>query len=64
MAKDEKVNTPTPKVKDEWKKIVLVIDEDKPPKKYLVKGDETLDELAALAKILNELEKLKEAMLS
>ncbi len=64
MAKDDKVDKLTPKVKDEWKKIVLVIDEDKLPKKYLVKGDKTLDELAALAKILNELEKLNEAMLS
>lgn len=59
--KDEKE---VKKVKDEWKVNLIIVDEDKPPKKYLVKGDETLDETAALAKILNELEKLNEAMLS
>ncbi len=64
MAKDDTVEKPTPKVKDEWKVQLVIIDEEKPPMKYLSKGDKTLDELAALAKILNELEKLNEAMLS
>lgn len=64
MEKEEKVNKPAPKAKDEWEVQLAIIDEEKPPKKYLAKGDKTLDELAALAKILNELEKLKEAMLS
>lgn len=63
MVKDEK-EVKAPKEKDEWKVQLVILDEDKPPKKYLGKGDKTLDELAALAKILNELEKLKEAMLS
>lgn len=52
------------KGKDEWKKATVVIDEDKPPKKYIAKGEEVLDLYGALAKILNELEKLNEAMLS
>lgn len=63
MEKGEK-EVKAPKEKDEWKVQLAILDEDKPPKKYLGKGDKTLDELAALAKILNELEKLNEAMLS
>ena len=50
--------------KDEWKVKLVIVDEEKPPTKYLGKGEETLDIYAALAKILNELAKLKEAMLS
>ncbi|KKN11190.1 hypothetical protein LCGC14_1028940 [marine sediment metagenome] len=50
--------------KDEWKVSLVVVNEDTPPKKYLIKGDETLDQSGAIAKILNELEKLNEAMLS
>ncbi len=64
MAKDNDGVKPTPKQKDEWKVSLLITDEEKPPKKYLAKGDKTLDEMGALAKILNELEKLNEAMLS
>ncbi len=63
MAKDDKEVKPQ-KAKDEWKVNLVVVDENQPPKKYIVKGEETLDESAALAKILNELEKLNEAMLS
>ena len=63
MAKDGKEVKPNPK-KEEWEVKLAILDEDEPPKKYLGKGDKTLDELAALAKILNELEKLNEAMLS
>ncbi len=60
MGKDEKKEV---KVKEEWKVSLLITDEDKPPKKYIVKGDKSLDIYAALAKILNELEKLNEAVL-
>ncbi len=63
---DEEVKppkTPKPKTKEEWKKVVLAINEDELPKKYINKGDETLDQYAALAKILNELEKLNETLL-
>ncbi len=63
MVKDEK-EVKTPKAKDEWKVQLIVVDENQPPKKYIIKGEETLDIPAALAKILNELEKLNEAMLS
>lgn len=59
----EKKEVKAPKVKEEWKVNLVVVDEEKPPKKYIVKGDETLDESAALAKILNELEKLNETLL-
>ncbi len=62
MAKDDKEVKPQ-KAKDEWKVNLVVVDENQPPKKYIVKGEETLDESAALAKILNELEKLNEALL-
>ncbi len=60
----EKKEVKAPKEKDEWKVNLLITDEEKPPKKYIVKGDKSLDIYAALAKILNELEKLNEAMLS
>ena len=59
----EKKEKEVKKVKDEWKVNLLIIDEEKPPKKYISKGDNSLDIHAALAKILNELEKLNEALL-
>ncbi len=63
MPKDEKKEVKA-KVKDEWKVSLVIVDENKPPKKYLIKGDITLDESAALARILNGLEKINEALLS
>ena len=60
----EKKEVKAPKVKDEWKVNLLVTDEEKPPKKYIVKGEESLNIHAALAKILNKLEKINEALLS
>ena len=60
---DKPPKIPKPKVKDEWKKVTLVLNEDEVPKKFINKGDETLDQYAALVKILNELEKLNETLL-
>ena len=51
-------------VKDEWKVQLVIVDEEKPPKKYLVKGKETLDEWAYRAKNLNKQENLLKALLS
>lgn len=47
-----------------WEVNLLIVDDDKPPKKYITKGKETLTEHAALAKILNEVEDIKKALLS
>ena len=63
MVKDEK-EVKAPKKKVEWSVTLLLVNEEQPPKKVLVKGEETLDLHGAMAKILNELEKLNEAMLS
>ena len=60
----EKEEVKAPKKKEEWEVNLVITDEEKPPKKVLVKGEETLDLYAATAQILNELEKLNEAMLS
>lgn len=50
--------------KELWEVKLVIIDEDKPPKKYLTKGEETLDLYAAIAKLLNEQEIIKKALLS
>ena len=60
----EKKEVKVTKEKDEWKVNLVVVDENKPPKKVLIKGDETLDMYAALAKLLNNQELLLEGMLS
>ena len=60
----EKKEVKAPKEKEEWVVNLVITDEEKPPKKYITKGEESLSEHAALAKILNELEKLNEGMLS
>ena len=61
----EKDEVKAPKAaKEEWVVNLLIADEDQPPKKYITKGKESLSEHAALAKILNELEKINEALLS
>jgi len=54
----------TPKEKGEWKVNLVVINEEQPPKKVLVRGEETLDLYAALAKSLNNDERMMEALLS
>ena len=65
MAKEEKeVKTPKPKEKVEWKVNLVIVDEEQPPKKVLVKGEETLDLYAALAKSLNNQEHIMEALLN
>ena len=65
--KDEKEEIKAPKIpdgKDEWKVSLVIVDEEKPPQKYATKGDKTLDEWGIRVKTLNELEKIKEALLS
>ena len=63
MGKDEeKASKKT--AKDEWKVQLITVDKEHLPKEYLMKGDKILGELGALAKILNELEKINEALLS
>ncbi len=52
------------KKKEVWKVILTVIDEETLPKKVLVKGEESLDLYAAIAKLLNELETIKTALTS
>ena len=54
----------TPKKKEEWKVQLVITDEKQPPMKVLVKGEETLDLYAAMAKLLNEVEGIKKALLS
>ena len=63
MAEKDEKKEKAPK-KKEWGVTLLLVNEEQPPKKVLVKGEETLDLYGAIAKILNELEKLNEAMLS
>ena len=50
--------------KELWEVQLVITNEEQPPKRVLVKGTETLDLYAALAKILNEMETLAEGMLS
>ncbi len=57
MAKEEKK-------KELWGVKLVIIDENQPPKKFLIKGEETLDLYAAIAKLLNELETIKTALTS
>ena len=67
VKKDEKEEVKAPKIpdeKDEWKVNLVIVDEEQPPKKYAVKGKETLDEWGVRVKTLNELEKIKEGLLS
>ncbi len=63
MGKEKDVKE-APKKKTGWGVTLLLVNEEQPPKKVLVKGEETLDLHGALAKILNELEKINEALLS
>lgn len=53
-----------PKKKEVWKVGLVITDEEKPPKKVLQKGERTLDNWAAQAEILNELEQIRKALLS
>lgn len=62
VAKKEEVKAP--KEKDEWKVNLVITNEEQPPKKVLVRGEETLDLYAALAKSLNNDERIMEALLS
>ncbi len=50
------------KVKSKWEVQLVITNEEQPPKKVFVKGEETLDLYAAIAKLLNELEILKETL--
>ena len=50
--------------KELWVVNLVVVNEDQPPKKVFVKGEETLDLYAAIAKLLNEQEIIKKALLS
>jgi len=50
--------------KKEWKVNLVITDEEKPPRKVLVKGEETLDLYAAMAELLNRVEHIEEVMLS
>lgn len=61
--KEEQEEEETPK-KAGWEVKLVVIDENQPPKKVLVKGEKTLDNWAALAEILNELEQIRKALLN
>jgi len=56
MAKDET------KKEKKWEVSLVITNEEQPPKKVFVKGEETLDLYAATAKLLNELEDIKSAV--
>lgn len=58
MAKDKEEK----KVEKKWKIQLVITNEEQPPKKVFVKGEETLDLYAAIAKLLNELEDIKSAV--
>ena len=51
-------------VSEKWEVRLVITDESKPPIKTLVMGEETLDEWAYRAKLLNDLEVIKKALLS
>lgn len=59
MPKDEEK-----KKEKKWEVQLVVVNEDQPPKKVFIKGEETLDLYAAIAKILNELEDIKSAVVN
>lgn len=61
---EEEETEETPKKKKEWEVNLVITNEEKPPKKVLVKGEETLDLYAAMAKLLNEVEHIEEVTLS
>lgn len=59
MAKDKEEK----EVKKElWTVSLVITNEEQPPKKVFVKGDETLDLYGAIAKLLNEQEVVKKAI--
>lgn len=60
---DEEGEETPKKKKEKWEVRLVITNENEPPKKVLVKGEETLDESAALAKILNRLEVIEKAIL-
>ncbi len=60
--KDEELETQ--KKKKEWIVNLVITNEEKPPKKVLVKGEETLDEWGYRAKNLNNQEELLKALLN
>ncbi len=64
VKRKEETEGEEPKKKEEWEVQLVITNEEQPPKKVLVKEKETLDLYAAIAKLLNGQEKMKEALLS
>ena len=64
VKKEEEKEPEQPKKKAKWEVTFLMTTEEQPPKKVLVKGEDTLDLHAAIAKLLNQQDILVEGMLS
>ena len=60
---EEQEETPKKK-KDKWEVRLVITNEDQPPNKVLVKGEESLDDWGYKAKVLNNQEELLKALLS
>ncbi len=60
---EEEEEEEKPKKKIGWDVRLVITNENEPPKKVLVKGEETLDDWGFRAKVLNELEKINKALL-
>ncbi len=48
--------------KELWAVSLVITNEEQPPKKVFIKGEETLDLYSAIAKLLNEQEVIKKAI--
>ena len=61
MAKEEKKET---EKKDKWEVRLVITNEEQPPKKVFVKGEETSDLYGMIADLKNDIETMKKALLT